>query len=231
MALVKGPLFSADARGSVGPLTFSRNSYGQICRGRICPVNPLSFSQTEFRQEVWGNVMFNWCNLSLANQNKWQEFSQDFYSRNSLGQQTRLNPRDWFFKFNLPLQRHYSISLTNPPLNPCPSYLPDMSISWESSYGTLTFSPSIPSNGGISIWQARNQPDGRLHYRDYLYWGSILYDDTSPQTITSEVGNAFTTDSLPAILPGLIVSFLFRSFDSYGRMSCQYKIDSTSIEE
>lgn len=75
MAVVKGPLFSLDASGSVaGAITFSKWKGRAYVRQRVIPSNPKSAAQTG-RRAMMRFLAQRWAAIGTADQASWQDIA------------------------------------------------------------------------------------------------------------------------------------------------------------
>lgn len=90
----------ADARGSIGGNTFSRNRFGAYMRARTTPVNPQSSRQNLIRAAIsalagqWSQV------LTQAQRDAWEVYAASITRSNKLGQQIKLTGFNMFVRSN-----------------------------------------------------------------------------------------------------------------------------------
>lgn len=86
--------------GSVGGMTFQKNTSGTIVRLKpSTPVNP-SLQQSE-RQLALIQLVAMWGTLSLANKNLWNALAAAHSKINDWGNFTRISGYQWFLSYNL----------------------------------------------------------------------------------------------------------------------------------
>ena len=74
MVKVKGPLFSNEASGSIGPrLTFSQRTSGQQARFQKAQVDVVTSARTTQRG-YFDEAVGKWNSLSTAEQQQWDDF-------------------------------------------------------------------------------------------------------------------------------------------------------------
>lgn len=99
MALVKFGMVVSDIRGSVGGVTFSRNSSGAVARKRTAGVNPNTVAQQAVRG-LFNDVAQAWRNLSSANQDTWITQAPNYTRVNRLGETVSYTGQQLFNHLN-----------------------------------------------------------------------------------------------------------------------------------
>lgn len=74
MAKTSGALFSTDARGSVGGITFQHAYRRKVCRGKPIPLNRKSTAQLTVRAAVAKTVQF-WQELITSQKELWKAYT------------------------------------------------------------------------------------------------------------------------------------------------------------
>lgn len=118
MARVKYGALITDLAGSIGGITFQKNSSGSIAKLRNkTPLNP-SLSQSD-QQVALSKLVALWSTLSQAYQDNWAALAAAHTHFNAWGKETTLNGFQWFMSCNLNL-----ISAGWDPISDAPSYSP-----------------------------------------------------------------------------------------------------------
>ena len=98
--------FATEARGSVGPFTFSRNRDGPYVRDRTVPIDPASAAQqfwrslTRLESDRWRRF------VSPAEKAYWRAYADAVPRHDALGQAFNDQPRNWYMACNM--QRVYA---------------------------------------------------------------------------------------------------------------------------
>jgi hypothetical protein len=85
----------ADARGSMGGITASRNKGGSYLRARVKPTNPNSEAQQEVRQ-AFALAVAAWSALTNDQRNGWNAYADQTPVTDSLGEQVKHSGRAWY---------------------------------------------------------------------------------------------------------------------------------------
>lgn len=85
MALIKPSPLVNDLRGSVGGVTFGRNSAGMFARAKVTPVNPDTAAQIDIRAK-FGIATIAWrAQLTQTNRDAWNLLGTTTFFKNALG--------------------------------------------------------------------------------------------------------------------------------------------------
>lgn len=91
----------ADARGSIGGITLSRNSSGAYARIRVTPINPKTVLQSAIRAIV-AAVTVRWLGtLTQLQRDAWKVFASNVPAKNKLGETIHLSGFNQFTKSNV----------------------------------------------------------------------------------------------------------------------------------
>ena len=211
MAKVKDPFGAREARGSVGGITASRNSSGQILRCKSSPVQPRSSTQQQ-RRYTMQKLTRSFQNLTAAQIADWNDFASNWPVTDVFGDSITITGMNWFVALNSRLDALGKAISTNPPLNPNCSNLTEV---------TLYQSPIAPKSihleaitsltDGDSIW---------IQWSSNLPKSSIFAKKSLKQRLILE-GPLFETVSLvPAAdlsLDDSLVQLTAFNVDSEGR--------------
>lgn len=85
----------ADARGSMGGMTASRNKGGSYFRSRVKPTNPNSEAQQEVRQ-AFALAVAGWSILTAGQRASWNSYAEQTPVTDSLGEQIKHSGRAWY---------------------------------------------------------------------------------------------------------------------------------------
>lgn len=151
MALVKNPFYSGQASGKVGSLVASRNRNGAYIRQNAKPVRPNTPTQT-LRKYEFVQASNAFLQLSTTHVDEWNDFSDNYTVPNKLGDATRITGRNWFIGLNSRiLALGVSVALS-PPLNPEPTFLPNVSVAQTAAGNAITAGISVSLPAGSSLW-------------------------------------------------------------------------------
>lgn len=151
MALTINPFHSGQASGKVGSLVAGRNRTGAYIRQNAKPVQPRTPTQTLVRYD-FTRVSDAFLNLSTTHIDEWNDFGDNYTVPNKLGQATTITGRNWFIALNSRLLRLGVSVALSPPLNPEPSFLPNVSIAQVGASTAINFGTSITLAANQSVW-------------------------------------------------------------------------------
>src|SRR5512144_362897 len=115
MAIILPGAPGGEARGKVGGVVFSRNSYGAYVRERVNPVNPNSDRQISQRL-IMKNLSQRWANdLGQSQRDSWNEFAAQITVKNSLGLDIHLSGFNHYIRQNSVLQQALVAIVDDPP--------------------------------------------------------------------------------------------------------------------
>lgn len=173
--LVKLAAIVAEARGSVGGVTFARNRYGAYARNRTKPVDPASSTQQEYRARMSAAVVA-WRNLTATQRDAFnaKALVTDFV--NGLGEAIHPTGMALFIRgFNL-LDIAGLAQVTTPPVTPI--------IDEAQSTLTYTADPGLqhnttvadwPTGATMLLWHTRNLSNSTYYYKGpYIFQISLL---------------------------------------------------------
>lgn len=117
MALIRPGAMIADARGSVGGTTFSRNRSGMYTRNRVNPTNPNSTTQQQARNFMTQATQA-WGNLTALQRLGWNTYAANVPRTNPLGDSFLWSGQQAFVAANcMRLQVGLAILTTAPVIN------------------------------------------------------------------------------------------------------------------
>lgn len=115
-----------ELKGSIGNLTFQRNSSGKIVRVRP-RINKSSTSSQQKAHSKLFDSLYNWQLLTNSQKDSWNTYANTFTKINKFGQEKKLTGLNWFTSTNF-----YNLLLGNPLFtNPPPHTLPPSPPSFE----------------------------------------------------------------------------------------------------
>jgi len=104
----------SEFKGSIGGVTFQRNTSGPIIKLRtIFPVNPSPFQSP--KQQRLSFLVSSWSLLSQANKDLWDAFALAHDHTTPWGDVKTLSGYQWFLSVNLYRLIHHSTILSSPP--------------------------------------------------------------------------------------------------------------------
>ena len=216
MAKCKDPFGAREARGSVGGITASRNSMGQILRCKASPVQPRSSSQQE-RRYTFQKLNRAFQDLSSAQIQSWIDVASSWPVTDVFGDSIHITGMNWYIALNSRLDA-IGVSLHNtPPLNPNCSFNPHISIYQRLSLvGDIMckLDVSIPAKHAVWLQWSDNLPKTSQFAKKSLRQRQILktqgtdavklidYDDLSPDDSLRQF-TAFAVDDHGRATPPL----------------------------
>lgn len=103
--------------GSIAGVTFSHNRAGQYQRNRRAPVQPIGTGRRAIIKSAFGAASQAWGGLSIANQNAWTAYANEYPVTDRLGQSITLTGQQAFIGIYVSC-KNCSITLpTAPPVN------------------------------------------------------------------------------------------------------------------
>ncbi len=100
MARVTYGALVTDLAGSIGGITFQKNSSGAIARSRAStPVNPSIQQST--RQLALIQLVALWATLTLTQKTAWNDLAKDHNKINDWGRSVKVSGYQWFISYNL----------------------------------------------------------------------------------------------------------------------------------
>lgn len=106
----------ADARGKLGGVVMSRNTYGGYVRQKVSPVQPRSQGQLNQRN-FFATVVRSWNDLTQSQRDAWNSFAPLFPFRDVFGLSKARTGQNMFVSLNLALMSNALDVLTDPPVN------------------------------------------------------------------------------------------------------------------
>jgi hypothetical protein len=106
----------ADARGKMGGVVYSRNTYGAYARQKVSPVQPRSATQLNQRNRLVAQSK-DWGSISQAARDAWGSFALTHPIRDVFGLSKNLSGQAMFMKLNLGLSSNGLPALVDPPTN------------------------------------------------------------------------------------------------------------------
>ncbi len=198
MAKCKDPFGAREARGSVGGITASRNSMGQVLRCKASPVQPRTSSQ-QSRRYTFQKLNRAFQNLSAANIQSWIDFASSWPVTDVFGDSINITGMNWFISLNSRLDA-IGVSLhENPPLNPNPTFNPVVSIFQNTVSNGHIFcqlNVSIPAKHAVWLQWSDNLPKTSLFAKKSLRQRQILVGTGTTPTKLIDYSDLSPNDSL-----------------------------------
>ena len=187
MAKIKFGAGIADARGSVGSVTFSRNTFGAYLREKVTPVNPATPRQQEVRNWL-GQLSKDWAELTEAQRIGWYNLAVAFPRTDIFGNPIALTGIAQYQASNI-VRRN----LPNDPINDPPGDLTVPSILYSSPsivastrVLSMPFDPSpLPAETRPYVFSTPAHSAGKTFVKNLLRFAGAGNDEaTTPDTIT-----------------------------------------------
>lgn len=216
MASVNGPLQSADARGSVGSVTYARNESGAIARARTSPPNPNSELQQQWRaamtatSDAWLAGLLD----GSINYTEWLEFSVTNPSTNRFGNTYNMQPRLWFLRFNCIRSFNGESLITSPPGAPSSLFHPQISLGQNLSGIFATVSTALSSTQKILVSKIRPQ-NVSVFFAPRVQTTSVVITSAFSETVSLWSNASLSTTTKRHF-------FWFRGADSDGSLTPRF---------
>lgn len=209
------------ASGSIGGVTYARNSGGMYTRGRGLVTNPNSPAQQSVRTD-YGNLSSAWATLTAAQRESWRVYALNTPLTNRLGDALKLTGQQMFLKANsIRLQASAAIAADGPTTFGLATLSPIYVSATVLGAGTadITFVATdgwATVVGGRLLVFASNQQKPTINFfkGPFKFVGAIngaVVPPTSPATIT--IG--------PTPTAGNQIFFRFVASDATGRPSAE----------
>lgn len=151
MALVKYSPLIAEARGKVGDVIFSRNTYGAYVRDYVVPVQPGSSEQVKY-QGYYATVIAGWQGLTQTQRAMWIKSAIDWSRKNVFGDGAKLTGFNLYVKLNMNRQKVGLSNFTVPPIHTTPSLVRPVALSIIAFGPVMNLSvDTAPTNGNELI--------------------------------------------------------------------------------
>lgn len=192
----------AEARGSVGGVTFSRNRGGAYMRNRSIPTDPGTVQQVAVRtfmatlSNVWVNT------LTAAQRALWDAYADAVHLPNSLGQPRNVGGLGMFCRTNVPCLQWGKTRIDDAPT------IYDLGDFTAPVIGSITASTDILSLGfndeddwagetdsGMLVYCSRPMNATRNFFKGpYRYADAIEGDDVTPPTTPQAINLPFPVE-------------------------------------
>lgn len=216
MAIVKYAPLIAEARGAVGDVVFSRNTYGAYVRDRVTPANPDT-SYQQYRRGLLASCVSSWQSLSDAQRKEWCAYASFAIQKNIFGDDSRLTGYNLYIKLNYWRIRFASGAFTSPPDYVAPYHIRPVSFSCDNSSVdyTITWDVAPTSANRLIIYATPELSPGiNYPYPHFRY----LTNNTSG-TSKNIYGNFSSRFGGPATAGKKIFLYLFTLHTASGIVS------------
>lgn len=146
MARVTYGALITELTGSIGGITFQRNSSGNIAR--LKPNMPVNSSvNQQVQQNYLSQLISAWSNLSAANKTSWEVFAAAHDHINEFGETKVLNGFQWFLSCNLNLLLTSQATISAAPGWTAITSLANFALVTDAANFDLDWTPSIDITG------------------------------------------------------------------------------------
>lgn len=186
MAVIKFSPIVSEARGKVGDVVFSRNSYSAYVRGFVVPTNPNTLSQQNVRGRFGGTAQM-WRQITPVQRQQWKAQSEYINRTNIFGDSTPLTAFNWFMRANQNRVVLGAVAIPFPVLTPPPPQFTVDNIAADTTGGTLivSFSPVVPVNVAIVVYGTTGLSAGVNFVKsEYRLFSVIPNPQVSPIDLT-----------------------------------------------
>lgn len=213
---------AADARGSVGGLTASRNRSGAYFRARVKPTQVPSDPRSRARADL-GSQASAWNSLTKPQRDAWNDVATTWTAVNKLGEVVKLSGFNWFCRANALLSLTGQPNVIVPPDDiPTTTLHPPTALVLDVSAHSLTatIDDTDPwantDDGRLLVFMTQGQNPGRNSPSGGFTFAAATAGDagTPPTTIS--------LTSLPvSLITGRVYFVRFVATDGLGRVSAE----------
>lgn len=196
MAILIPGAMVAEARGSIGGVTFSRNKGGLYAKNRVSGVNPQTTRQTDVRAS-FASLISDWgLILTGLQRTAWIDYAAASPILNRLGQSIFISGLNWFSRTNVPMIQAGLARVDDPPpvgLFPPPDAVFNVSdIASDGLNFDIDFDEAQPWVGedgaGLLVFGSQLVSRGTANFDvRYRFAGVILGDSITPPTSPATV--------------------------------------------
>ena len=156
MAHIVGPLYSHWRRSHAG-CEGQQNVSQSASRADVSRPSKNSSALQNWRSKA-SQIARQWRNLSEGDRHFWDEFGALYTTTDKYGEDIFLPGYNWFLRFNSQLALTDQPLISNPPLDPTPSYNPFLVFSQLSPGGPIVCEPipQIPEDSFVVIYRSLN---------------------------------------------------------------------------
>jgi len=146
MARVSYGALITELTGSIGGITFQKNSSGSIAR--LKPNMPVNSTASQQSQQIYlSGLISAWSNLSAANKITWEAFATAHDHINEFGETKTLNGFQWFLSCNLNLLITGQATISAAPAWTAIASLANFTLVTDAANFDLDWTPSIDITG------------------------------------------------------------------------------------
>jgi hypothetical protein len=186
MARVTYGALITDLAGSIGGITFQRNSSGSIAR--LKPYTPVNASSGQQSQQILlSNLIASWASLSAANKLSWETFAGLHDHINEWSETKHLNGFQWYLSCNLNLLITSQATISAAPAWTAVAALQAFALTADTVNFDIDWTPSIDITGYRLIVYATSpirQSSMKLRRSTFLL---SIYDGGAIDTYALEV--------------------------------------------
>lgn len=193
MALIKYSALVAEARGKLGDVVLSRNTYGAYVRSKGVLIDPTTARQLAVRARLT-TASQAWRVLTDSQRLAWHDASQRASRHNVFGDQAPLSGNNFFIKKYLRAVAAGVPPPTNPPRDFAPTAMISIgfySLSEAGGIGVVADPTSTGSDHIAFIWAATNISAGRNFVSSQYRLVYTVPEDTDMATDITAECNAF----------------------------------------
>ncbi len=187
----------ADASGSMGGVTASRNRAGPYLRARVVPTNPSSAFQVTMRA-IFGNLATAWLTLTDVQRKAWETYAENVPTTDRLGNPLTLTGQQMYVRNNSARIQAALSRVDNAPTVFSMDSLSPVAIEAASAAETIevTFEDTdawTAETGAALLVYGSNQVAATINFfkGPYRFAGALLGDTTTPITSPQTVASPF----------------------------------------
>jgi len=188
MAKVKFGQIISEARGKIGGMVFSRNSYGSYIRQKVTPVNPSSARQSIVRTYLT-QLAQDWRDLTAPQKLQWNTQAVAFAKTDIFGDKQTPSGFNLYMSLNLNILNVNGVVISTPPVLEDAFNFTAFSAAISAGGGSidLTYAAAIPATVSVEVFATAPMSAGKSFVKsEYRKIDVILTADASPFDIAAE---------------------------------------------
>jgi hypothetical protein len=190
MAKVTMPLYSAEARGSVGPYTYTTLQGVSVVRSRPRPKTQYSPRQVAIRSHTRLATQ-RWQSLTQSQRDAWNVYANNHLCPDWTGIQKRLSGYNWFVRINCLAQDAGLSIFDNPPSELIESVAPSFTLHYVGGNVLATALDNgsyLTQSGIVDYWSSEPLPPSVNPSRRDAKHRAYVVGDAAATIISASVG-------------------------------------------
>lgn len=190
MAKVTMPLYSAEARGSVGPYTYTTIKGASVVRSRPIPKTQYSPRQVAIRSHTRLATQ-RWQSLTQSQRDAWNVYANNHLCPDWTGIPKRLSGYNWFIRINCLAQDAGLSIFDNPPSELIESVAPSFTLHYSGGNVLATALDNgsyLTQSGIVDYWSSEPLPPSVNPSRRDAKHRAYVVGDAEATIISASVG-------------------------------------------